>query len=450
MVSRYVQPSSKLMNANVCRQAASLRDDHDVNVEILTWPFNDLWVGPVPRKADGCIVPPMRFEAEGLLFHIINPPNEWNERPPGNHAWNNAVAFGVRLLEAMNPDVVHLQHWFGLWWMLESAQRLGIPTVYSNHDWGVPCMRTILVMGDGSLCDGHLSVEKCVRCVWQGRGLIGRANELVAETGVGRALIKAAYRSPLKTVLEQREAVRLPLRERVALNLGRAAGVLSKLNILFTPSEFGRVFFSRLGVPADRIRVKPWYHDPIQTHKTINGSQPFTITYMGRVSPEKGVHLIFEALRRVRLSQSIQLRIAGANTSSYCIELQKKYATRVGAHAVKWLGWSDIEPLFLSTDVCIIPTLWIDNTPLSLIEALSYRVPVIATRVPPIEEMIVDGQNGYLAEYNSVESLAVAIERAVADMDRIRSGAITFPGVSTCREYTRAVKQAYLSITEPG
>lgn len=449
MVSRYVQPDGKFMNSNVCRQATSLRIDHGVNVEILTWPFNDLWTGLIPEKTVGCAVPPICLEAGGLVYHVINPPGEWNERVLRTQIWDDAVAFGVRILEALRPDIVHLQHWFGLWWILESAQRLGIPTVYSNHDWGMACLRTVLVMGDDSLCDGQLSVEKCSRCIWQGRSFIGKANELVAETAVGRGLIQAVYRSPLKPVFERRGAVRLPVRDRVELNLSRAQRVLSNLAAMFTPSEFGRIFFSQLGVPTDRIQVKPWYHDPIQTRKTIKPSQPFTITYIGRVSQEKGVHLIFEALGRVKSSEPIQLRIAGANTSSYCGELQRTYATQVGAHKVEWLGWSEVEPLFLSTDVCVIPSTWIDNTPLSLVEALSYKVPVIATRVPPIEELVTDGQNGYLAEYNSVESLTAAIQRAAGDKAYIRSGSMPFPKMSTCREYTLAVRDEYLSIIEP-
>jgi len=447
MVSRYVQPDGKYINSNVCRQASSLRIDHDINVDILTWPLNDMWTGPLPEKAVGCSVPPIRVNVGDLVYHVINPPIEWNERPLRNHIWAAAVAFGVSVLEVLRPDIVHLQHWSGLWWMLESAQRIGIPTVYTNHDWGIACLQTTLVMGDDSLCDGTLSIEKCSRCIWQGRNFIGKANELVAETDLGRGLIHAFYHSPLKTFLERREAVRLPVRERVELNLSRAKRILSNLDAMFTPSEFGRTFFSQLGVPMDSIRIKPWYHDPTQVHKTITSSQHFTITYIGRVSPEKGVHLIFDALGRVKSNVKIQLRIAGSNTSTYCLELRRKFSTQVGEHRVEWLGWSEVEPLFMSTDVCIIPSTWIDNTPLSLVESLSYQVPVIATKVPPIEELVSDGENGYLAEYNSVDSLADTIQRAVADKDYIRSGAMKFSKMSTCCEYTSVVKDAYLSIT---
>lgn len=443
IVSRYAQPNAKFSNTNVQRQALSLKADHGVDVEILTW-ASDIqgkeYVGPAADRG----VPPVRSEVAGLIYHLINPPNEWNERTLKPHTWEDAVAFGVRVLETLAPDVVHLHHWLGLWWMLESAQRLGIRTVFSNHDWGLACLRTILVMGDGTLCDGRLSTDKCARCIWEGRGVVGKLNEAVAQTSLGRTLIDAVYGSSLKYVFERHGAVRLPVQVRVELNLIRAQQVLSKVDAMFTPSEFGRNFFTRLGVPGDRIKVKPWYHDPIQTGKLIEPSEPFTLTYIGRVAPEKGVHLIFEALGRVQSSESIRLRIAGASKSAYYDGLRQKYSGPVGLHTVEWLGWREIEPLFRSTDVSIIPSTWIDNTPLALVEAMSYKTPVIATRVPPIEELVVAGENGYLADYGSVASLAAAMESAIADKARIRSGSIVFPGVSTCREYTQAIKEAYI------
>ena len=436
------------MNSNVYWQASSLRVDHGVNVEILTWPLNDLWTESLPENKNGCSVPPLLVHAGGLVYHVINPPIEWNGRPSSESEWEEAVTFGMHVLDAICPDIVHLQHWGGLWWILESAQRLGIPTVYTNHDWGIACLQTTLVMGDDSLCDGKLSVKKCSKCIWQGRSFIGKVNEFMAVTAIGRGVIDALYLTPLKRVLEGRGAVRLPLRGRVELNLGRAKRILGNLEAMFTPSEFGRIFFSQLGVPLDRIQIKPWYHDPNKTQKNITSPQYFTITYIGRVSPEKGVHLIFEALDRIKLTVQIELRIAGSNSSPYCMDLRKKYPTEVGGHKVEWLGWSEIEPLFMTTDVCIIPSTWIDNTPLSLVEALSYQVPVIATKVPTIEELVSEGENGYLAEYNSIDSLGKAIQRAVADVDYIRSGFMKFPRISTRREYTSIVKKTYLSISE--
>jgi len=446
MVSRYVQPGIKFSNSNVYRQAKSLQLDHGVEVEILTWPCRDGWQGSMPQPGSGMSIPPMQVEVEGLKFHVIDPFREWNERVLRSQTWEEAVRFGARILDSMCPDIVHLQHWSGLWWMLEAAQRCGIPTVYSNHDWGIACLQTILVMGDNALCDGRVSYEKCAVCIWKGRGILGKANEVVAQTAAGRSVVNAIYRTRLGFMLNRVGAVRMALGERVQEHLARHRRVLGNLKAMFVPSEFARRFFVQCGVKNDRVQVLPWYHDPVSKCKIVVDQQPFTITYVGRLSPEKGVHQIFEAFGRLTAVESITLRIAGANTSSYAAGLMRKYESRIGLHRVEWLGWSEIEPLFLSTDVSVVPSTWIDNTPLSLVESLSYSVPVVATKVPPIQELVIEGQTGYLADYNSVDSLASAIRRAVMDRPRIRSGTLKFPRISTCREYTLALKNAYTEI----
>jgi len=254
----------------------------------------------------------------------------------------------------------------------------------------------------------------------------------------------------LEKALRLRGAVRFPAEQRVRLNYARATRVLSNLNHLFTPSQFGRRFFIQLGIQGERVSILPWYHDPSVVEKTLEADHPFTISYIGRVSPEKGVHMIFKSLCEVRGIDSVVLRIAGANDSQYCKKLKKTYPEAVGNHRVEWLGWADVGPLFNSSDVTIIPSLWMDNTPLSLIESLAYRVPVIATRIPPIEELVKEGENAFLSEYMSVGSLADAIRRAAKLKEVIRSGTLEFPKVMTLKEYVASVVEKYESVYRTG
>lgn len=447
-ISRYVDPNPIGGNKNVFLQAKSLQDDFGIDVEILTWPLNDHWTGPMPKRI--AQVPALKVVREGLTYHVIDAPLEWNESAGGNviseAAWESAVAYGMQLLQSIKPSIVHLQHRHGFWWLLDSAQRLGIPTAYTNHDWGMACMRTVLVMGNNALCDGKVAVDKCARCVVSGRGFVGRANEILVQSNIGQQFVSLLERSPMRLALRRRGIVRHSAQQRAAMSYARATRVISKLSHCFTPSEFGRQFFTRLGIHPGRVTVLPWYHDPVVIKKTLQADQPFTMTYIGRISPEKGVHLIFAALEDVQSVQPIQLRIAGANDSPYSKALKEKYPERVGIHTVQWLGWSAVEPLFNSTDVTIIPSVWIDNTPLSLIEAMSYRVPVIATRIPPIEELITEGENAFFANYMSVKSLAVAIRRAVDKKEIIRAGAIYFPPIMTLKTYMASVFNIYRTV----
>jgi glycosyltransferase involved in cell wall biosynthesis len=448
-ISRYVDPNVGQLK-HVFLPAKSLKEDFGLDVEILTWPQSDPWTGIVPTKM--LQVPPLKVIREGLAYHVFTAPSDWDAISGGNvisdAAWEAAVNFGMDVLKSLQPDIVHLHHRHGLWWLLDSAQRLGIPTVYSSYDWGIGCLRTFLVMGDNSLCDGVVEPNKCAQCITTGRGVVGKINEALVEAPWGETFVEFLAKTPLKQELDKRGLVRQSALKRATTNYARATNVLSKLRHCFTPSHFGKQFFTQLGVQSDRVTVLPWYHDPMNVKKTVTADQPFTITYLGRVSPEKGVHLICKALEALTNVEPLVLRITGTNDLAYCTALRTKYPDRIGIHEVQWLGWSEVEALLNSTDVTIIPSIWMDNTPFVMLEALSHQVPVIGSRIPPIAELIKEGNNGFLADYRSVESLTDAIRRAIAKKVQIRDGSMMFEPVLSSKDYLAHFVKAYYHIAQ--
>lgn len=450
-VSRYVDPYSAGANTNVFKQAKYINDYiSDIHLDILTWPKTDLWTGPVPPVANRPNI--LTLDREGVTYHVFNAPHRLDVPAGGAELleddWQKAIQYGMQILSKLMPDIVHLQHRHGLWWILESAQRLGIETIYTNHDWGIPCMRTVLVTGNNKLCDGVVEPTKCTSCIRIGRtSLFGRINERLVNNNVGELLARLVDRiSIISQTLRNRGFVIQKAETRTLLRYQRAKRVIERLSHCFTPSSFGASFFSQFGCPRDRITVLPWYHDSLDQRKTLKQDQPFTITYVGRVSPEKGIDLIFAALRSLDDCEPVLLRIAGANDSDYCIGLMEQYRSSIGIHTVEWLGWTKVGPLFQNTDVAIIPSQWVDNTPLSLVEALAYRTPVIATRVRPIEELLVEGETGFLADFGSVDSLADAIRRALLHKSVIRSQSIAFPKMYQLHEYMAKVVDVYRQI----
>lgn len=449
--SRFVDPLDPRVNRNIVRQARVLVEDFGLNIEILTWPKNDLWAGPFPQRVG--TLPPLKITREGLTYQVFCGLPEWNVAASGNiiseMAWEDAIEYGMNLLDVLSPDVVHLHHWFGFWWILVSAQRLGIPTVYSNYDWGIACLRTVLVNGQNELCDGVVEPNKCAVCIKTGRTrILGKINEKLADTIIGQKLLKIIDNSSVFGVkFRASGGVSMPVIWRTEMNYMRVSDVMQGLGHCITPSEFGRDFFKQFGIPQNKVTVVPWYHDAVEVSSDkTNKGQPFTITYIGRVSPDKGVHLIFEALEKLQNIQPLQLRIAGANDSEYCLRLKRKYSLSVGKHKVQWQGWSPIDDLLRTTDVTIIPSMWMDNTPLTLLEAIAYHVPIVATAIPTIVSLIQGKGVAYLAEYNSAASLSMAIKAAVEDIDKIRDGAIKFPVIPTANEYGRKLREIYSSL----
>jgi glycosyltransferase involved in cell wall biosynthesis len=395
---------------------------------------------------------PYTEEIDGIVHHFLRPDKRMKVPTGGrvmmNADWEHAVEFGMGLLSSIGPDILHAHQIHTSWWILESAQRLGIATVYTNHNFGIPCLRSVLSMGDGSLCDGVVEAGKCGRCLEEGYyRRLDRLNEALVKRRFGRALVKAALNAPyVGTYMNEKGWFTEKSSARAETNRRRSERVIGNLSHCITPSSFGAWFFAQIGCPPDRITVLPWHHERTETVKSDDKERAFTITYIGRVSPEKGVEQVFSALERLQDLEPIRFRVTGANKSDYCRRLKERNPTHVGTHRVEWMGWVDVRPLFRDTDVTIIPSLCMDNTPKALIESIAYNTPVVASRIPTMEEYLVEGETGFLAEFGSVDSLASAIRRAVEAKERIREGKIHFPDFPTLDEYVSHEARIYSRI----
>ena len=133
-----------------------------------------------------------------------------------------------------------------------------------------------------------------------------------------------------------------------------------------------------------------------------------------RLVEQKGVPYALEALRRVGGEfPGAHLVIAGDGEKA--AELRRLAAALGVADRVHWLGWrQDALDLMAAFDVLLAPSLW-EGFGLVLLEAMSRRLPVIASRVSAIPEVVRHGETGYLIEPRDVDALAKAIARLLRD-----------------------------------
>ena len=133
-----------------------------------------------------------------------------------------------------------------------------------------------------------------------------------------------------------------------------------------------------------------------------------------RLVEQKGIPYSLEALRRVRADfPGAHLVIAGDGEKA--AELRRLASALGIADRVHWLGWrADAAELMAAFDLLLAPSLW-EGFGLVLLEAMSRRVPVIASRVSAIPEVVLDGETGILIEPRDVDALAKAIARLLSD-----------------------------------
>ena len=133
-----------------------------------------------------------------------------------------------------------------------------------------------------------------------------------------------------------------------------------------------------------------------------------------RIVEQKGIPYALQAFQRVSdCFPAANLVIAGDGDLRPQLEA---LAQELGIDAkVHWLGWrGDAVDLIAAFDVLLLPSLW-EGFGLVLLEAMSRRVPVIASRVSAIPEVVVHGETGILVEAREVDELATAMTRLLED-----------------------------------
>ena len=129
-----------------------------------------------------------------------------------------------------------------------------------------------------------------------------------------------------------------------------------------------------------------------------------------RLIPQKGVEYGIEAFARLAPDyRDARLIIAGDGDSR--TELEALVRRRNVQDRVEFLGWqSDVAPIMSGLDVFLMPSLW-EGFGLVLLEAMSHHLPIIASRVSAIPEIVLDGETGILVTPRDVDGLQAALRR---------------------------------------
>jgi glycosyltransferase involved in cell wall biosynthesis len=140
----------------------------------------------------------------------------------------------------------------------------------------------------------------------------------------------------------------------------------------------------------------------------------FVIGTVALFRPRKGIEVLLEALARLRAAGvPARLHAVGAfETGEYEQSVMQLARTLGVQSAVDWAGFrSDVAAEFERMHVFALPSLFGEGMPMVVLEAMAAGVPVVATRVEGVPQVVRDGQDGFLVAPGDASALAAALQR---------------------------------------
>lgn len=312
------------------------------------------------------------------------------------------------LLEEQRPDVVHFLHL--LWGLSVSlpalARAAGVRTVVTPTDLGLVCHRGQLFDGGGQHCGDPSDPERCARCirepgVWDLPPVRRIARRLAVR---GIASVGGAGRVVVTSDVEQRRDFILEAAESV--------------DHWILPTRFLEQELRRFGVPMKHsTQLSYGIDEELYTEPRLASPDGGTrFVYMSQFMPHKGLACLLEATRLLerRLPESLEpwsLHLHGNGSK----DRQRLYAESLLADLPRRVrNCGPFEPLqaprvLSGTDCVVVPSEWSENAPLTVLQARAAGVPVIASDVPGISEVLEHGVHGLLFPAGDVAALAQAM-----------------------------------------
>lgn len=355
------------------------------------------------------------------------------EETYANSAIDRAV---LDAADAFRPDVAHVHHLTCLsTTIVAGLRRRGVPVVYTLHDYWLMCHRGQLLDVALARCDGP-TPPGCQQCI----GPAAASGSAYAAAAMVRRVERGL---PLAGTLLRRAAryaARGNHRAGHAQALARAAhmrDVVAQISWFLAPSTHILRRTAPLGIPADRISVSEYGVDLTRfsarrRHEPAH-SAPIRLGFLGSLMPSKAPHVLVDAAARLPRDR-VMVEIYGRPTpyhgdSSYegtfrdCLARAGVAGARVRVEDA--IPHDEVPGTLSRFDVLVVPSIWEENSPLVIREALACGVPVIASRAGGIPETVRDGVNGLLFTPGDATDLARTLHRLLDEPDllpQLRAG----------------------------
>lgn len=390
-------------------------------------------IGFFDEKVDGLSVRRLIFNPElapnPILYEYYNPV---------------LFAYAKDFLRYISPDIIHIYHLLHLSSsIIDAAWELRIPIVLTLTDFWFFCPKWIRLKWNEGLCEEDFCWKDCIWCLKEENNIYDRIIKVFDKRMMKSYVEQVISNNKLKFSLINNGQI-FSLLFWVAGRLPFLKSQLGKVDqIVFRSSFLSKVYLKKRYFHNGFTIVSPGTISSPKLPSRESRISNITFGYFGGGKKHKGAHILLEAFRKIK-STNVNLKLYGNFPNTEYARNLRRIAK--GDERIDFMGnyeRTELINVLSGIDILVMPSIWYEAYGLSVLEAFANKVPVIATDIGGIPEIVRDGHNGLLFKRGDVLDLKQKMERVINEPGLIQKFKENIPRVRSVNEECDELLEIY-------
>ena len=318
-------------------------------------------------------------------------------------------------MRKINPDIIHIHTLMGLHReFLEATKKLKIKTIFTSHDYFGICPK-ITLYRDGCVCVEDHGCRDCIRC---NQTALSLRKIQIMQSSLYRNikdsfLVKKMRKNHRQNFFEEKSD-KMPLLNEKEVNYKAReyrklrnyyVDMLQKMSFIhFNSSTTKNIYEKYMKLPENEVITIS--HKNIKSdHKNANRKKDnkLRITCLAPARPFKGYNILIEALDKLWSSGNHNFILRMFNAVP-----DKREYLKINEEG---FTQSDLKHIMSDTDILVAPSIWYETFGFTVLEALSFGVPVIVSDHVGAKDIV--GKAGIIIKAGNIDDLESTLEKLI-------------------------------------
>ncbi len=327
----------------------------------------------------------------------------------------DGVTYFAKILNIEKPSIIHFHTVGGSNGIslhhVREAKKNNAKLITTFHLAGYSCKTNNLLYKKQEPCNGYIDVLRCTSCVYDEKGLSNLKTNILF--GAASAAYKLKYdASKWNTTLGT--AIGFPfIIEKLKKDLVELCNLSTQVVVL---TKWYKKVMELNEISSNKLHyISQGLSGVVPDANANNDYSVLKLVFVGRINESKGLHLLLKAMNEIP-SKKISLDIFGPLSDEQYASEWKTFSSSM--ENVRWMGVikpQEILNTLIRYNILCLPSVICEMSPLVIQEAHAVGVPVVASNVYGNIEQIIDGENGWIFNFNDSNDLKNKLERLIAD-----------------------------------